>query len=394
MYAEDPSYPKSRLYDSFDLAHTPKRSSSELPPGAGIFAYRNPNERQRAFMQWLESVDGLGAYDAIRGLGLSWSDVKDAGRWVGRQAKTGYDATIGAAVDYVGEGVNWVVEQVKDFDTWMEDQLEKIGLGGMYRDIADTVVKIGNKALVAVGKTIDGAINIIVVEGGKYVGAIAAGAACAAGNVVGIAIPPHACAAIGAQIGEIAGETIGDVMNHIKAETIDALRPQDVSQGTQQLARGLTMEQCPLPDPSTIVLMFNEPLAKWTAAAKRSYFADLQRRATHPVAKQYYQCRATQYNFGSVMDRLGINSITAMLNRGAPSTRNLNFQRSITALNKIGTQRKAYDKFLTTGGRNVRLSKHATTTPPPEEESNLLLFAASGLAVVGLAVVGKKKGWF
>jgi len=411
MYAEDHQYLrpslhglKASLHDSFDLAFTPSpRRAGSVPVRPGIFAFRDPLEQQLAFAGWLDSIGALGALGAIPDF------VSDAGKWIGRKAKQGvnwvgrkaeqaYDATIGEAVEWVGSGVNWVVEQVKDFDKWMERNLNKIGLGGVYRTIADTVIKIGTEALIVVGEAVDGAIDLIIVQGGQYIGALAAGLACTAGNVVGLAIPPTACAAVGAQIGDLAGKTVGKLRDKLKKDFKDAMNPKDVPVGVQMMQRGMSSVQCPMLPPTELVLIFDEPPPAWTPQRSQQYFLDLKNRTQDPRAKGYYDCRAKQFGFSAMMGRLTIPNLAtaaAAVNRMSPALRGRNLSRTLTNLNVLGMSRGTNAGFVK-AGNNVRLT-HASTkksAPPAKTSDNTWLLLAAGAVVVGGVAIAKKKGMF
>ena len=242
--------------------------------------------------------------------------------------------------DTVEDAYDWVAEKVSDFDDWMRENVGDYG----YSFVSDIVIKYGGEFFMVLGEAVDGAIDLIIVKGGKYLGAIVAASACAAGNIIGVPLDPRVCAAIGAAIGDAAGDYVKDVKEDIKDRWKDKPKHIPPDAGTQALLQGMATPTCGTPGRE---YHGEEPSPAMTPCEKAQWWNDFRSVASqitgHPNL-DYYSCRAQGEQFLCNMGNLRAKGML---------TDNESFQQLFTDRRLQANTIQGITKYLGTPVRRV-----------------------------------------
>ena len=226
----------------------------------------------------LESLGAFGDSPCLAsGLGgcswdpRDWVDCsRDGAKWVARKAKEAY---------------NWTAKKVKDFDGWMRRKVPG------YSFVSDIVIEYGAETFAFFGKTINGAIEVLIVTAGYLVAGIVAGAICGAGTSVGLPIPPHVCTAIGIAVGGFVSASLSSIYDDFKKEFRE--HGEEIEdENANAFAMGLYEGQCGIPDHETA--LGNEPnpnLSPCTQTQMWAEYARIESQSNPPLNLAYYRCR-------------------------------------------------------------------------------------------------------
>ena len=375
----------------------------------------------------MDLTDGLGDWTQVElGLGFfkkAWGYVKKGARWVTRKVKEGYD---------------YVVKKVKDFDTWMRDNVPG------YNYVSDFVIEIGKEAKAFLAEAATGFIELVIYQAGVLVTSLISGA-CAAGIAAGIPIPPVMCASLAVAAGVATSAALRSLKDEVVEEwnkptsTVDGelITPEPpasspdanpLNNGVQALAMGMAASSCGLPPgmpgedapPETLVTyMGREPNPNSDPCSRRDHWRGWLQQAQFDPSQAsdlpYYTCRMNTAAFDcskqnmrrmgmltaglNVRNALGARRIstnmTASLLKMTPSamiarvSANAAFPQGVTKVVKTDPVQEKQQAVVKQKKANVALANLGEV-----ESDNTYLFVALAVVGGGALYYAKKKGMF